>query len=185
MPKSLTTTITAGLSGVFANVEDLFSSPPGGTAAIAIAHSLGDGNGDDEANRLFADKGTIALNGDVDLDLFGGVTDIFGDVISFSEVKAILLWNRSDSVEDNGTATTAELGMGGGDNDAGNAAFDTWITSTAADGSELVIVPSGGFVMVMAPNTGYVCAAASDELRISNRSGADQAAYRIIVVGVQ
>jgi len=145
-------------------------------------YSWSDGTSDDEANRLYFASGTLTLSTDVDIDLYGSLTDPFGDTISMDTVKAIIVANTSDERD---TPTTAKIQVGGGSNGAGLNAFDTWVTSTAADGSEAAIIHPGGLLVAVAPLTGYACSAGSDILRIYNSDGTYSADYQVIVVGVK
>lgn len=161
------------------------SGDPASSPVLRLVKSLADGVGVDKAESVFFKEGQIAGAADEDIDLVAGVTDVFGDAISFTKIKTIAVLNISDEVtDDHNPATAADLQVGGGSNGAGLNAFDDWITSTAADGSEAVKVPLGGGLILFNPTAaGFSIAAGSDILRILNLHGADEAAYRAMVVG--
>lgn len=158
------------------------SGGPTSNPTISLQKSLTDGTGDDKAEQVWFDERTLAAGADEDLDLAGGLTDPFGDTITFTKIKALLVLNTSDELS---TPTDAEIQVGGGDTGDGTNAWDTWITSTAADGSEAVKVPvGGGHMLFNRLAAGFaVTAGVGDLLRIKNNDGSDQAQYQIMVVG--
>ena len=180
---NVTTTVALSLKAAMSKTFELDGSLSA-SPKVELSQKLENGNGDDKANQEWADEGTLAASADVDLDLSGGLTDRAGDTVTFTKIKAILIYNTSDL---QGTPTEAEIHFGGGDGGDGTNAFDTWITSLAPGnaGSEALKVHSGGAIALYAPKDGYaVTAATGDILRIKNNDGTYQAAYRIIIVGV-
>ncbi len=69
-------------------------------------------------------------------------------------------------------------------NAAGLNAFDTWITSTAADGSEAIILPQNAAVLLWNPiAAGYVVTAGTVDLLSMTETATLAGAYELMVVG--
>jgi len=100
----------------------------------------------------------------------------FGVACVFSSVKVLFVKNTSTSA--------ADLLVGGGTDGAGTEAWDTWITSVADNGSEVVRVPQGGMLFIEAPLAGWaVTAGTIDVLGITNESGVNAASYELQIIG--
>jgi hypothetical protein len=145
--------------------------------------TLADGSGSEQADKEWGDADVLAPDADVDIDLAGSLVDLRGDTITFASIKALIVRNTSDKQT---TPTAAAIQVGGGDGGDGTNAWDSWVTSTAGDGSEAVIIPAGGAHAWLAPQAGYpVTADTEDILRLLNLDDTDQAAYEIMAVGVK
>ena len=178
------TNVMANISGTATETQDIGVTA---TAVFALKESqaLADGTGADSADVVIFKSGTLAFGVAVDTDLSGAESDVFGDTVTMDKVKAFMVKNTSDEL---GVPTIAELRVGGGDNDAGNAAFDTWTRSAAVggagDGSEAIRLFAGGACIVARFDaTGYVVAGGADEFRIKNVDGALDAGYEMLVIG--
>jgi len=173
----LATTMRMELRGTATNVADLTT---GGTAPNAVLlgqfiAAFTDGTGSGAANQIYADTNSIVAGATNTYDLVANIDDIYGDQMSFTRIKAIYFRNTS--------TTASVLHLGGGSNGAGLNAFDTFVTSTADDGSEVIIVRAGGAVMLWCPDaTGYVCTAGSDILAVIETSTL-AGSYDLVVVG--
>ena len=89
---------------------------------------------------IWAKTVTIAGSGTNSIDLAGGVTNSFGDVLTFSRVNMLTVVASSTN--------SAPVTVGG----AASAAFASWLGSS----SDAVIVRPGGLLVVAAPDiTGY------------------------------
>ena len=143
-------------------------SNPTDQITVNDTFALSFGNGSGQANNHFHGIWTIPNGGRITIDLSGGAeTDIFGDLVVATEVKAIYVHNRS--------TTVAELIHVGGN--VGGVAL-LWC---ATAGDEAIIGPSGSF-LVTSPIDGWpVAAAANDQLEISNPGGVDIDADVLIV----
>lgn len=180
MATTLASKISYSASGTLAKALGLSTS---GSIAPKISKdlTLANGTSNDQADKIYFTSGSIALSADLDIDLAGSLTDAYGDALTFAKVKAIIVKNTSDEQD---TPTAAGLKVGGGDTGDGTNAFDTWITSTAADGSEAVLVNAGGAFCLIAPDTGYtVTAATADILRLANTSGTEAVYYELMIIG--
>lgn len=177
--------VTMKIVAALSKTADL-SGSPASSPTISLAKTLDDGVGAGKAESVWFDDGLLAGAADIDLDLAGGLTDVFGDIITFTKIKAFAVLNLSDVVGNgHDPATAADIQVGGGDGGIGTNAFDTWITANAADGSEAVFVRvGGGLILFDRTAGGYpVTGGTGDILRILNLHGADEARYQIMLVG--
>ena len=132
------------------------------------------GNGDQKANQLFHDQRTLADGISEDLDLAGGLTNAFGETITFARIKALKIEIVSG---------TANLLIGG----AGANAWETWV---AAAGDILLIRGGSGAAKgrmeIVAPDgTAYAVTAGTGDLLRVEHDGGDTTAivYNIVIVG--
>ncbi len=137
---------------------------------FAKAAEFANGTGANQANQLFFDERTIAASSSEELDLAGSLTNAFGETITFTKVKGIVIFALA--------ANTNNVVVGGAAEHAFAAMFDD-----AAD--ELVIRPGGLFVLT-APNVDgmAVGAGASDKLKVANSSSGTGVTYQIAIWGV-
>jgi hypothetical protein len=117
-----------------------------------------------DADRSYLYTGPIGAGSDVDIDL-QTITDAYGSAITATELKAIYVL----ADEDNGSTIVVEPGVA-----------NPWVSWLKA-GSELVL-PAGGAVCGVSPDTAYVVGAANKVLKITNDDGAAIATYTILVV---
>lgn len=124
-----------------------------------------DGEDADEAEAIFTD--TRTTSGNDDLDLAGGVTDAFGNSMTFKSVKALIIQNHSDST---GNALVGAEGT-------------NEFSSFFGDDTDKLVVPPGGMMMITNPSAaGFVVTAGTgDKLRIAASAGS--VSYDIIVIG--
>lgn len=129
--------------------------------------NLADGTGTNQANRAYMATRTILTGANDDLDLNGVLTDVFGNLLSLTIVKGIII--RSDP------ANTTNLTVG--------AAPSNTFTGPFGASTHTITIRPGGFFGFAAPQTGYtVTPATGDILRIANAAGAS-ANYIIEIVG--
>jgi len=179
---SLSTKIVASITATHGKSFAL-DTTVSGAPKLEQNFTLADGTGDVQADRVYFSSGTLAASADIDIDLSGSLTDIFGVAVQFATVKMLMVCNTSDEQD---TPTDASIQVGGGDGQDGTNAFDTWITSDTPGnaGSEAVIITDGGFIMIGSKNDGYaVTAATADLLTLLNLDGVDTAAYEILIIG--
>ena len=143
---------------------------------LEFADSMTDGTGADQIDFVYADSGSLIGDADADYDLYGSLSDVFGATINAARIKGIFFKNTS--------STAAVINVGGGTDGAGTAAFDSWITSTAADGSEAVIVRAGGGFMLYAPDaTAYVVTNTSADTLSLLETASLAATYELYLIG--
>lgn len=131
-----------------------------------------DGDGDDEAQEMFAEQRSLSAEGYQDYDLAGGIEDRYGRTITFASIKKLILAHISG---------TDDIWMGGYPSPT-TGAFITSLFGNPNDGGGMLIRPSGLHITV-APKTGYaVTGGSADILRIANNGDA-AVSYQIILVG--
>ena len=187
MARTCTAQLKAEINGYLRNSEDLSLETLVKLQLALGTLNLVSGDGADEIDQAVFGEGVLAASADIDLDLAGSLTNVFGETVGLASVKVLFVRNDSDEAcaVCPHTATEAEIQVGGGDGGDGTNAFDTWITSGEDDGSEAVELGAGGWIMLGNPNPGYaVTADTADILRILNLDGADEAHYRYMILGV-
>lgn len=131
-----------------------------------LAVDLTNGTGSGNANAVFSDVRSLSSGGNEELDLAGSLTDAFGATLTFTKVKALIIWNP--------TANTVNITVGG-------AASNTF-TGPFGDASDVITIQPGGFFAITAPKTGYtVTASTGDKLKVL--AGAADLTYGIHIVG--
>ena len=133
---------------------------------LPIIDALANGTAADQADLLFWDKRTLAATSE-ELDLAGGLTDAFGNTLTFVKIKGILIHNRS-------TTATENLAVGG----AAANAFANWVASA----TDILNVGPSGMLLLWSPMDGYaVTAGTGDLLKID--AGTDTITYDILLLG--
>src|SRR5688500_2046313 len=89
MAQTLTTKIKMLLTATLENTVGLAAGSAHNSCAAVI--SLASGFGANQADRIFSETRTIAASGTNEMDLAGTLTDIFGAVITFARIKAIVI----------------------------------------------------------------------------------------------
>lgn len=114
------------------------------------------GTGANQMNMLFVDQRSLTNGASEELDLYNGVTNSFGDVLSFARVKMLAIGGA--------TANASYITMGG----STNGAFTNWVD----DATDQINVRPGGIAVFFAPAaTGYtVTSGTGDKLLITNPS---------------
>lgn len=149
-------------TGVFTKALDL-TTP---TEAIAInkSQSLTNGTGSGQANQVFTDQRTVSAASE-NLDLAGGLTDAFGDTITFTGIKMLMVKNLS-------TTAGQDLTL------SGNFLDDDML----GGGSSTVILGPGGIFFISSPVDGFdVTAGTGDILTVD--PAANTISYDIVLLG--
>lgn len=133
-------------------------------------------NGDaaSKANQHWHDKRSLSSGGNEELDLAGGLTDLFGDTVTFTKVKSLYIRNRS---------TTDTLLVGG-------AASNGWAgTGTPfANATDIILLAPGAEICInVSSAAGYtVTAGTGDKLKLAHGSTTTAALdYDIAILGVE
>lgn len=133
------------------NVSKVLKFTPG-TATIA------------QADLMWADSRSLTTGATEDIDLAGGVSDVFGSLLNFAEVTSIYVENTGNTaITIGGAATNAFIGPFG-------AATHT------------VTIPAGDMVLMTNMAGWTVTAATGDILKVTNAAGAT-GTYNIVLVG--
>lgn len=163
------------LSGKVALITsiNLVNSIDVGTVKYPLDYALStvfeNGTGDDQANEAFSDTRTLSASGTEDLDLAGGLADAFGNTLTFTKVKALIVTAAASNTND--------VLVGG--------ASSNQLASFFGDATDVIKVKPGGTIMLMAPESaGYaVTAGTGDLLKVANSAGGTSVTYTIIVIG--
>jgi len=163
---TLNATAYTKLIATYANAADV------GSLSISANddHSMTftDGTGAGAAQKYWESLRTLAASATENIDLSGGITDVFGNVLTLTAVKILRI--RASS------ANTNDVVIGG----AASNAFPLFGGTTPT----LAIKP-GGEVLIVAPDAnGYtVTAATGDILKVLNGGAGTSVSYTIEIVG--
>jgi hypothetical protein len=124
----------------------------------------------DVASTIYHDIRSLSASSNEEFDLARGISDSFGDTLTFTIVRGLIVANLDAS-----SANTV-LEIGGATN-----AFDTFL----GDASDKVKVAAGGIFIAYNPtSTGYaVTAGTGDSLKIANTSSDTACSYHLIIIG--
>ncbi|WP_216588589.1 hypothetical protein [Streptomyces brasiliscabiei] len=168
MPLSSGATVAVSASGELTSAFDLGT----GRAPQNLARKmvLGSGTGAGKADRIWADRRTLAASATEDLDLAGVLADAFGSTITFARIKGLVIAAAD--------ANTNNVLIGA----ASGSPWATLLNSTGV----LTLRP-GAFVAVgtgLADAIGYaVTASSADLLKIANSAGSTSVTYEIELIG--
>lgn len=143
-----------------------------GTASLTVPYdkryTLSNGTGADQGNMIWSDTRTISASGTDDLDLYGGLTNAFGDTMNFTAIKGVFIFAASGN--------TNNLLIGGDTNAIGN-----WVGNV----NDIIVVKPGGMFCLYDPSAGGygVTNTTADVLQIANSSSGTSVDYDILVIG--
>ena len=171
--------ISAGVSGSVGKAIDLtsVSAPLAMSKVLALAFGTGAG----KANQVWHDRRVLAGGADesTNIDLAGTLTNFAGVAVTFANVKAIVVFNRSDEeiTDFQAVATDAAISVG-------DTAANEFQGPFHAAGDAITIPAGGAFLVTNPTAAGWsVSAGDGDILLISNEDADDQACYDIFIVG--
>lgn len=130
--------------------------------------SLTDGSGAGQATNWFSDSRVLAASGSESLDLAGVLSNNFGPV-TFTKIKALMVFARADNVNDVVVGPAASNGF-------------TTPFNAAAD--KVKVKPGGALILIAPDANGYaVTAGSGDLLSIANGGGGSPVNYDVILIG--
>lgn len=135
-----------------------------------MSNTYANGTGANQANQHWHDSESLASGENTELDLAGGLTDAFGDVITFTKIKVLYIKNR-------GTDSTLLVG---------NADSHQWLPLLGGP-AETIKIPPGGRLLIEVPSADglAVGAGSADILRLEHEADGSQAIpYDIFILGV-
>jgi hypothetical protein len=136
-------------------------------AAYNKFFSILNGTGAGKANAIFMQTFTIAPSGSPNShDLNGVLTDVYGDVINFTKVKALLVAAAA--------ANADNVLVGGAASDAASAFF--------GDPSDILVVHPGGLILLIATDGYIIIPSTADILKIADAAAAG-VTYDLLVIG--
>jgi|TARA_Y100000034_G_scaffold132026_1_gene194057 hypothetical protein len=166
MTKALKSTVVAisVKGGVEDAIDDRTADDP---LDILHKHTFTDGTGANQAKNVFHDIRALAGSTSEELDLAGGLTDAFGNTITMTAVKGLIIKAAStngDNIEVGGSAANG---------------FINWV----GDATDKILIPPGGTFALIAPDAGgfAVTAGTGDLLKINN-ADASGASYTITIL---
>lgn len=162
---ALNTRVLLDLSSELTAAFDLAS----GSVPLALKRQFTwpSGTAADQADRIFHDTRTIVASGSDDLDLAGVLTDAFGAVITFADVRLILVAAAA--------ANTNNVIVGGDANALlfGGAAAHT---VTVRPGGLMLLAARDATAYPVTPTTG-------DILQVANSGAGTSVTYDVVVIG--
>ena len=162
---SVTGTVESRITARVTRASDVGSVEQ--SIAFSDRLSLSAGTGSAQADLAFTDTRTIAASSNDDLDLAGGVSDAFGNTLTFVDIKAIHIKASA--------ANTNNVVVGGGTN-----AFLGFF----GDASDKIALAPGQFMTITAPaGGGAVTAGTGDILRVANSGSGSGVDYTITIFG--
>lgn len=170
---SLTATIRLADNWDHQAVDDVGSAKDSNPEPLEVRFTYG--TGDDQVNDQYRARLTLKSNTEVAIDLAGGVTNVFGTVLTFSSIKEIRITNLA-------TDATHVLKVGQlGTPTSGNLMSDIFDGSTTSR----IKLRAGATFLLLAPLTGYtVTGGSADVLLISNEGPGFSVDFDIVIKGV-
>lgn len=163
---TLAATLQFLIDGSFAKALDLTS--PKESISISKSQAFTNGTGSNQGNEFFSDTRELNAGNSFTetLDLTSGLSNAFGETVTFIKLRMILIHNKSTSTGENLTLS-------------GNAIANSgWLGGT----TPTQIVPPNGWYIVTNPIDGFTITNTSqDQLTID--SGSDEISYDIILIG--
>lgn len=163
--KTLSTAgMVLAIASTFTKEEDLGNVPA--TLTLNRGATFTNGEGANQANRIFADTRSTDDTGETLNPLDGGVLkDAHGDVLTIEKVKALYLRNND---------AAKSLHVGGG------ASLDWPIIANTSD---IIVIPPGGELLIIAPNSDGIDISTNKNLKIKSAT-AGSISYDIIIIAV-
>lgn len=135
---------------------------------LNLTRQFTDGTGINQANMAFTDTRTIGASASEQLDFAGGLTDAFGQTITFTSVKAIIIKAAAGNTNNVVIEESAANGIG----------------LFGAAGDNISIKPNGVFQWVDPTAAGLaVTAGTGDLLDVANSGAGTGVDYTIVVIG--
>ena len=167
MATSLKTVINFMLQGQLSQPLDLVT----GIAPLEATYKQTWANGTTAgvADRIFSDTRTVAASSTDALDLAGVLTDIYGQTLTFVEIRAVLIKAATTNVNNVRVNRPASNGVP--------------LFLAASDGID---VPPGGCFFWACPADGKVTVTAGtgDILNCDNSSSGTSVSYDVVIIGV-
>lgn len=160
--------LALSIAAELSNPQDLGT----GTFPLIVAPNwvLTNGTGANQANEVFSDIRTLTASSTENLDLAGGLTGHFGETLTFTKIKGVII------VADAGN--TNDVVVGGAASNGFAALF--------GDATDTVKVKPGGSLALIAPDAAAyaVTAGTGDLLKIANGGSGTSVTYKIVLIGV-
>lgn len=180
MTISLAAKVRTRLEWIYQNTLDLAAAEDDNQ--LSLLKSLTSGTSGGQVNRMWHDRRRLSQASGTDLlDLAGGLTDVFGNTLTFKEVKVLLIENKGVRSGSSYVQTAGQDILVGG-------AANAWAPFLDNDASAKVRLRSGGVLLWAAPEDGgRVVAGTSDILQVEwdgSAASGDDIDYDIVIMGV-
>jgi len=130
------------------------------------------------ATKKWEDRRTLTPATGTDLLDLTALTDVFGNALSFTKVKALWVQNLGELVGSSYTVTAAEdLTVGAG------AAASAWSYPFYSDANAVVKLLSGALMAIVGPDTGWTVDNANRILEVDHVGTTHDITYDILIVG--
>jgi len=168
MATSLEVQVGISVRGQYTNTTDLGSSVQ--KVGYAPVCNFSNGTGAEQANKYFEDTRTLTASSTEDLDLYGGLTDVFGNTLNITKIKFIIIRAAATNTND--------VVVGGA---AGSPIVSLFGTAT----DKINLKPGTGICLFATDSTAYaVVTSTADLLKVANGGGTTSVSYDIIIGGV-
>lgn len=139
------------------------------TLNYSKTYTLTNGTSADNANRMWIDTRTLTASSSEDLDVAGGLVDAFGDTITFTKLRGVIV--SAAAANTNNVVVLGDAVAG--------------ITSmTGAMAQTITVRPGGTVALIANDTTGYaITATTADLLQVANSAGSTSVTYDIILIG--
>lgn len=128
------------------------------------------GTGANQIQSVYSASRTIALSSSENLDLAGVLLDAFGAAITFTKVKAIVIFAYA--------ANTNDVVVGG-------VGANGFVSPFGSNADKVNVKPGGIFVLIAPDINGYaVTATTADLLKVANSGAGTSVTYDIVIMGV-
>jgi len=135
---------------------------------ISATKNLSNGTGLNQANQVFTDIRALSAGANENLDLAGGLFDVFGNAITFTKIKSILITAAAGNTNSVNVSRPATNGLP--------------LFIAAGDG--IALDPDAAFSAVFPSAAGIaVTAGSGDLLNIANSSGGTSVTYTVVIIG--
>lgn len=163
----LNTTIKLFLNAILQNTVGL--SVVQGQINSSPTVTLESGTGAGKADRVYSETRTLGASANTELDLAGVLTDIFGSIITFARIKAILIVAAA--------ANTNDVVLG--------AAAATVFRGPLGSDTDTLKTKPGGVTLLVAPDaTGWVVGAGTtDKLKLANSGAGTPVVFDLVIIG--
>lgn len=169
MATTLATRLQLILSSVITGADPIFGPESYQVLFPFLEDALTDGSTIDKANKPYKGTFTLSASGVNSHDLYGGLTDPFGNTLNFTRIVAIVIWNTS-------TTVGANLEVGG----AASHAWESWNNGL---GSTEKIGPNGVWLKWEPSAAGMVVANGTGDILDVTNIGATSITYHMMIVG--
>lgn len=161
--------LTLNLKTIFENTYGITtnSRTTDDTLSLNLSDTLADGELVNQADFVWHDEGTLS-NTTRDIDLYGGLTDAFGNTINAKVIKCVLVHNKN-------TTAGQYLDVGG----------DANSVPIFVNASDIVRVHPDGIFFLWNPSAaGYaVTAATGDIIQLDSTGSGANISYEIVIIG--